>query len=721
LENVPIERLQAFYRKYYQPDNAVLVVSGKFDEAKTLALIQERFGAIPKPERSLDKGNLLFPTYTAEPTQDGERLVTLRRTGDVQVMMAAYHVPPGSHEDFAAVEVLADWLGKEPAGPLYKAVVETKKASGVSAGAYQLREPGLLSVVAEVRTGSSLEEAQKAVLKVVEEAALKGPTAEEVTRSKTALLKQFELQMNNPQSVGVGLSEWAAAGDWRLMFLFRDRIEKVTADDVKRVAGKYLKSSNRTLGQFLPTEKPERAEIPAVPDLAVVLKDYKGKAAVSAGEDFVATVENIEARTTRGALSSGVKTAYLPKKTRGGQVRVLGRFRFGSEKSLTGQEYNALFAGQMLMRGTKKHTRQQIQDEFDRLKARAFVVGGGSSANWSVETTRENLIPAMRLIAEILKEPAFDAKEFALLQEETLASYEESLQEPGTLANEALAIHLNPYPKGHPFSATSTREDIAAVKALKLADVKKFHANFYGASSGEIAVVGDFDAKEFNAVLEETLGSWKSPQAFTRIPEKFTSASTLDKDVDVADKANAVVAGALPFKLNDQSSDYPALVLANFLFGGGFLDSRLATRIRQKEGLSYGVGSSLVVSSWEEVAQLGFFAITAPENADKVEKAMREELDLVLKSGFSDDEMKKGKSGYLQSQEQNRVNDLSLAGALVGSLYLGRTLTFQAELEKKINALSKEDVLKAVQKYWVPGAFSVAKAGSFSKPPAASK
>ena len=256
IENVPIERLQAFYRRYYQPDNAMLVVAGKFDESKTLRLIQQKFGRIPRPRRSLSNGNLLFPTYTAEPTQDGERQVTLRRVGDVQVVEVVYHVPAGSHPDFAAVDVVTEILGSSPSGRLHKALVETKKAAASGTFAFQLREPGVLIGFANVRKEMSLDTASSILVRTVEGAASSAPTAEEVDRAKVTLLKNLDLTLNSSERVGLELSEWAAGGDWRLLYLHRDRLRKVTVADVKRVAGAYLKQSNRTLALFIPTEKP---------------------------------------------------------------------------------------------------------------------------------------------------------------------------------------------------------------------------------------------------------------------------------------------------------------------------------------------------------------------------------------------------------------------------------------------------------------------------------
>ena len=145
IEKVPIEKLQAFYHNYYQPDNAMLVVAGNFDESKTLAMIQTVFGAIPKPARKLSE------TYTEEPTQDGEREVDLRRTGDFQALTAVYHIPAGANPDFAALEVLQEVLSTPPSGRLYKALVDSKKAVSESGDAWQLHDPGILFFLAQVR------------------------------------------------------------------------------------------------------------------------------------------------------------------------------------------------------------------------------------------------------------------------------------------------------------------------------------------------------------------------------------------------------------------------------------------------------------------------------------------------------------------------------------------------------------------------------------------
>src|SRR5262249_2869098 len=188
------------------------------------------------------------------------------------------------------------------------------------------------------------------------------------------------LTLNSADRVGLQMSEWIGAGDWRLFFIHRDRVRTVTPEDVAKAAATYLKSSNRTVGMFYPTAKPDRAEIPAPPDIAALVKDYKGEGAIAAGEASDPSPAAIESRVARMALPGGLKLVLLPKKTRGSTVVVAMTLRYGDEKSLMNRATAAQMAGAMLMRGTSKHTRQQIKDEFDRLKAQAGVSGGPTPA-----------------------------------------------------------------------------------------------------------------------------------------------------------------------------------------------------------------------------------------------------------------------------------------------------------------------------------------------------
>lgn len=709
VENVPIDRLQAFYKKYYQPDNAVLVVAGKIDEAKTLDLINKKFGPIPRPTRELPK------IYTVEPVQDGERQVTLRRVGDTQYVMAGYHIPPGSHPDYAAVSIMGRILADTPSGRLYKSMVETKKATSIFNIGLQNKEPSYMLFGAELDKTASMDAARDALLQTVESFAAAPPSKEEVERFKAAALKNIELSFNEPNTIAIQLTNWIAQGDWRLLFLNRDRIKKVTPEDVQRVARNYLKQSNRTLGMFYPTAKPDRAEIPRVSDAEILamVKDYKGEATVAAGETFEATPANIEARTKRSTLG-GLKTAFLPKENRGDAVFVRLNLRFGDVKSLMNRSAAGQLAGQMLMRGTTKHTRQQIKDELDRLKARGGVSGGATSAGATIETTRQNLPEVLKLIAEILREPAFSQTEFDLLKQETITGLESQRSEPTTIAFSALNQHFNRYPKGDVRYSASLEESLKEVKTATLEEVKKFHKDFYGASTGELAIVGDFDEKEIAPLVTELFGNWKSPVNYQRVPSEYFDIPAANKSFETPDKANAFFIARLNVKMRDDNPDYPAMVLGNFMLGGGFLNSRLATRIRQKEGISYGVGSSFGAGSLDESGSFFANAIYAPQNAERLEAAFREEIKKVITEGFTAEEVEQAKKGWLLAQQRLRGQDNTLVNSLANYLFLNRTFAWNEELEERVEAITPAQVNAAMKKYLTPDKISIFKAGDFA-------
>ena len=706
IENVPIDRLQAFYRKYYQPDNAILVVAGRFDPDRALELVAEKFGVLPRPDRT--GANQLFRTYTAEPAQDGERTVTLRRVGDVQFAMAAYHMPPGSHEHFAAVDVMTHILTARPAGRLYQALVEPGLAANAFAGNFQLREPGILFAGTEVREGDSLEEAADVMLATIQALVDEPPTEEEVDRAKTDFLSGIELSFNNPQGIALQLSEWASMGDWRLFFLHRDRLERVTPDAVHQVAQAYLKPSNRTIGYYYPTEEtPARAEIPPPPDVGALVASYTGR------EAFEPTIENIEVRTERFELPNGLKIAFLAKENRGNAVNVRFSLRHGTEGALMGKATAAFLAGAMLMRGTENRSRQDISDELDRLKAQGNIGGGATIASGSFTTVRENLPAVLRLGAEILQQPAFDADEFELLREERLAGIESQMSEPQALVVQAFQRHFSEYPADHPRYSPTFEEQIERLEAATVVEARAFWQGFYGAQGGTMSVVGDFDAAEIRALIEELFGDWTASEAYARVPAQYREIEPLTLDIETPDKANAMMFAGLTVQMRDDHPDYPALLLGNHILGGG-MNSRMFSRIRGEEGLSYGVGSNYGAPPIDDNAQFIAFAIFAPENGDKVVASFTDILDVMLADGFTEEEFEGAKRGYLDQAQNARSNDAVIANMLSNSLFLDRPLAFTAEQEAAIEALTAGDVVAALRRHIDPAKLTIVRGGDFA-------
>ncbi|HTB69093.1 MAG TPA: insulinase family protein, partial [Steroidobacteraceae bacterium] len=441
IENVPITHLQSFYHTYYQPDNAVLIVAGNFDVVKTLAYIQRVFGVIPRPTRVLPN------PYTVEPAQDGEREVTLRRTGGQLVLIESFHIPADAQADSAALGLLTEMLNERPSGRLYKDLIATKLAVQASANAASLHDPGYLMFTVILPKEGNLPAARAALDKLLAGLTTEPFAEAELQRVKAQELNGYERLMNSSQQVASDLSENVAAGDWRLLFWDRDQMGKVTTADVQRVASTYLITSNLTVGTFIPEDKPLRAAIPAAPSLTAMLEGYAGSKVVEAGERFAATPANIEARTRRGTVGA-LKTALLERKSRGGRVSGVIRLHFGDVQSLQNLGDVGRLTGAMLMRGTAKHTRQQLQDELTRLKATLSVSGVADGASVSFETTRENLPAVLDLAAEVLQQPAFPADQLDEIKRQWLAQIDSSRTEPQAIATRTEGRYLSPYAAG---------------------------------------------------------------------------------------------------------------------------------------------------------------------------------------------------------------------------------------------------------------------------------
>ena len=707
IEKVPIENLKAFYKKYYQPDNATLVVAGKIDEAKTLELVNKYFGVIPKPTR------VLQPTYTVEPVQDGERFVELRRTGDVQAVAMAYHIPAGSHPDYAAIDVLNEVLTNEPTGRLYQSLVKTGKASSTWGYAAGQHDPGFIYLNADVLKEKSLDDVKKAMAATLDDLKTKPVTDDEVSKAKAKLLKDYETLFRNSTRVGTLLSEFIGQGDWRSGFLYRDYLKKVSPADVNRVANAYIMNSNRTTGVFIPTNNAQRAAIPERPDLAKELSGYKGEAAMAAGEAFDPSPDNIDKRTENVSLTGGAKYSLLQKETRGNTVEFRTTLRLGDESSLMHKGQTADFTAAMLKRGTAKHTQAQINEMLDKLQSTLNIYPSGQTVQVTGQTTRDKLPEYMDLVTEILHEPTFPSEEYKAIVAETISAIERERSEPQAIAGRELSRIGNDFPKGHILHANTVEEDLAAVNATTLDDVKKFYKEYYNGSTATASLVGDFDVAVAKQKMSKLLDNWSAIKSYTRVSDPYKEIKAEDKDIKTPDKKNAMLMAGMDFKMKDDNPDYPALMMGNFIFGQGFLNSRLATRIRQKEGISYGVGSFMSASALDDKTGFGSYAIYNPENRDKLMSAYKEELNKWVNEGITQEELDAAKTGIIQSRQRSRASDGQLASKLSSNLFLGRTMQFDKEIDEKLEKLTVAQVNAAIKKYIDPSKMSYVKAGDF--------
>lgn len=713
VEGVDIAQLKAFYLKYYRPDNATLIVSGKFDPARVLQWTQRYFGAIRV------SGTLPAPQYTLDAAQDGERAVTLRRAGGTPLLYVGYHIMPGAHPDYAAIELLSLILSDTPSGRLHKALTEQQKAAGVFGFSQALTDPGFLLLGAQMSPGQDPDVAARELLAVAESVSQTPITAAELARAKAKWLKSWDMGFADPQQVGVDLSEAVAQGDWRLYFALRDRVQAIELQDVQRVATQVLLPSNRTLGKYLPTPAPVRAPQPARVDVAQVLSSFKPRPTAAVAETFDASPANIDARTQRSEPLPGLRVALLPKATRGQAVKASLVLRFGNEQTLRGWGQVPVALAALLDKGTQSPAgtldRQQVQDRLDELQAEVSFSAGVGHLRVNIDARRDTLPSVIQLVAQLLRHPLLPADVLEESRQQALAAIEEQRKEPDALLSNSLARQANTYPKGDVRYVPDFDESVAEWREVDMAKVKAFHQQFLGMSRSEFAAVGDFDAKAVSQALSTAFQGWESAQPYTRVPDPWQTLKPARLELSTPDKQNAVMQVLLPVPLNDQHPDFPALMLANHLFGAGG-NSRLWNRIREKEGLSYNVYSAIQWNPWEPHSRWEAGAIFAPQNRIKVEQAFREELQRAIKDGFTQAELDAGRKGLLNFRQLGRAQDARLASVWASNLNLGRTFSEAERVDNALKQLTLAQVNQAFRQYIQPDQALVGFAGDFKKP-----
>jgi zinc protease len=710
VENVDIPRLQAFYRRYYQPDNATLIVSGRFDEARTLGWIAQFFGPIPRPARTLQ------PTYTLDPPQDGERTIMLRRVGGNPLVNVAYHITSGSHPDFAAAQVLARVVGDGPGSRLHERLVQRQLAASAFGFAWGLEEPGPLFFGIQLAPGQDVEKARAEMLAALDDVVKQPVTAAELERARTRLLNDWDSGYADPETVGVLLSGAIGLGDWRLFFLDRDRLRAVTLADVQRVAAERLRRDNRTIGTYVPTATPERAPAPQRVDVAAMVKDYKGDARAAAVAAFDPTPANLDARTVSAQLASGLKVALLPKPARGNVVQARLRLAMGDERSLTGRaEENALLAA-MLDKGGAGLTRQQIRDRFDQLRAEVAFAAHEQGVQVSIETRRDQLPEVLSLVGRLLREPALPVDGLQELQRQREAQIAAQRNEPDAVSSKALARHGNPYARGDLRYVPTFDEQLQDLRAVTVDSLRAYHRRFYSAAHGEFSAVGDFDAAAVRQALETALADWRTPadgpQAYARVPRPYVAPPPQRLQLATPDKQNAFVRVSLPLPLKELDADFPALLLVNEIFSGGG-GSRLWDRMRERDGLSYGVNSAILWNPYEPHSRYAVAGIFAPQNLSRMEAALREEIERARRDGFTASELEQARNGLMNTRRLSRAQDAGLAGALLRNAELGRTFSVSQQVDDAIARLTLDEVNAALRRHLDPSRWSVAWAGDF--------
>jgi zinc protease len=697
IERVPAIKLKEFYSYYYQPDNAVLIIAGQFDREYALKLVERHFAAIKKPTRILEQ------TYTQEPAQDGPRHLRLERIGDMASIGFAYHIPQAFDPDQAALRVFIDAITDEPAGIIYKELIATGRCSELFGMTYALCEPGMAMCFLRPVENNQAIMIEEELKELIECRAYKSLDDEQVNRIKARQLKRFKLALASSKDLAIKLSEAIACGDWRLFFWHKEQLKKVTLGDVISVAKKYFVASNRTSGVFIPQKEVVRVDIERV--LSLDTLDNLGEdSGLKAGEAFVATAANIESLVQR-IETRNYKHAVLAKKTRGEAVHISAIMRYGHEQVLNSYKEELSLLPALLWRGTDRYDYQALRDYLDSLMSSMDLGGHAGLITSSIKSEYSYVKAVGELLAHIISSPAFKPEEFRIVRQREIDDCEEVKNDPQRLCFQELERLKNPWPKDSIHYVQSYEEKIHDLKNLELARIKQAYESLVACQSLCLAIVGDSDKEALLHISHEFNQATHKPD-FKRIARPFINNKIEECYFDTPDKEMAIIAMATNFAMRDDHTLYPALKLANYIFGET-MNSRLMLRIREKEGISYGAGSWLEISRHEENASLSIYAQAAPQTAKKALAAVKEEWDRFMSDGVLEAELRAAQESIWLSFQNLLANDSYVASTLTRDLEIGRDFMWRQNLFMAMRNLEPEEINSALEKWWQEARFSL--------------
>ncbi|MBI5771421.1 MAG: insulinase family protein [Verrucomicrobia bacterium] len=710
IEKVSIEKLRAFYDTFYWPDNATVTVIGDFAPATALALLKKYFGAIPRAPHPIPQ------LYTEEPPQTGPRRVTVKRPGEVGAVQLAYKVPAATHADHAALDILATLLSAGKTSRLYRALIDQNLAISADAAKGYFHDNTLFNLTALLAPNVTHEQVEKALLAEVAKIRTGGATADEVTRAINQRLARIAYSRDGSFAIAGQINEDIAVGNWTLYSAMPEKLHAVTAADVNRVAKTYLLEDQSTTGWFIPVAEGGAASAPGAksrgphfyrqpegrsPLAGDGLTESRAStllpardAAPSTGSSGGAQIApQVRRRTVAGLDVLTLKTSIKDV------ITLRAAFAAGDAFNPPGNSAIADLTAGMIDKGTVKQDKFAVAGALEQAGATLGFGTGSHTLNVSGKFLRKDTALVLGLIGEQLRTPRFDAGEFAKIKKQLAGQRRRAMEDTDYRAGNAFERAV--FPEGHPNRPPADEKYLADLEAATLEQVKAFHAAHYGPTSFQLVLVGDVDDLAINTALGAAFEGWQGGHGLDAAKQAPALAAARTEKVAMPGKTSVSLVIGQPSGLRYTDADRLALNLATSVLGSGFFSARLLDIIRNKEGLTYGIGAQLANDNYTD-GSWAIQATFAPELLDKGLASTTRELRRFYEQGVTAEEFATFKVTLSGSYKVQLATTGGVAGTLLNALQRGLDPEWVDEYPKRLQALTLEEVNAAIKKHLAP-------------------
>ena len=652
------EQVMQYYKTRYVPNNLTFIIVGDVDAERVHQQLTDLFK--PYPEKSLQP--VFIPT---EPPQLGPREVHQEFATELSHLSLAWHIPAVTNPDVPALDLLSTILGEGRSSRLYRRVrEEAGLAFRISAFSYTPGDPGLFGIDATVDP-KKREGAEQLALQIVDQVKRSGVTADELTKAKKIMLSHHlgALTTMRGQASDVG-SNWLLTRDLNFSRHYLDAIQKVTLDDIKRVAAQYLTENNLTVISLNPKGS--------------LAAKTEGPKAAAAGE-----IQKFE-------LSNGLRL-LVREDPRLPLVAMGAVFRGGLLAENPQDNGITHLMAKVLLKGTKTRTAEQIANEIEAVGGSISSESGNNSFGVSVDVMKPDLKLGVGLLSDVLLNGTMPEKAISREKETQIAAIQQEEEQLTTVARNIMRQALFPQ---HPYALRSSGS-VGSVQRLTQKDLVDFRDRYVVAKNGVIYVFGDVKAAEVKQLVEQALGTMK-PGALALTDAKPSTPLGKPETVESRkDKAQGVI--MVGFRGASLSSpDRYALELIDE--ASSDLGSRFFIRIREQMGLAYYVGASQMQGLVPGL--FSFYLGTDPQKIEPVKTALLDEIHKLANEGLGAEELARAKKKLIGQQEiANQSNDAFGYHCALDELY-GLGFNYYKQLEHDVNAVTLEDIKQVAAKYF---------------------
>lgn len=705
LQSIKMDELNKFYRTWYAPNNAVMVISGKFDKTEVLKQIDQNFSSISARQ---------IPAQTQVPVLDSSQIKQRNFLVQKGSEFAKFNIYlNGRNEKIKSALALSPALySMQPSGHLYQSIVETGLSTVVQATTWLDQDFNLFFIGAIYAPNHDPKKVKAALISGVEKGQPFNET--ELNRVKNLIQNQADSILSNAAALGGRLSDYYVSyqGDWTQYFSDLQRVKNLKLDEVNRTLTEFLVPEHRISGDIQPTpEDQKKALQQQVTEPAKTLDQTDSKEEPLKDKveyqyevaEYVKTSKNYllatEKKIQRGKLKNGIQYAFYPTSTRDDKTYATISVDFGTEKSLFNQGEVLDLMAYLMLRGSDQYTLQEIADKSIAAGGGATAIASGNGITIQIVAKKDKFEDFFKFMLAVLKNPKFEQSQFDLIKSQSLSVLDRPYTEPETVAALTISRILETYQPGdlrYHFEPDLAKQQMQATTVEK---VKQLYQNFFISNHAQIAITGDYQTATMLQLIQQELGSWKAKLPYQRLSSDYQAYSAKKIHALSEQREFGNYQAILTFPAGADHPDAPALILFSYILGDSQLSSRLAQELREKNALVYSFGSGLNLDDWVDSGALTIEANYTAGKSTQVSQGVYKVLNDLLSQGVTEQELEAAKANILKKRVTALEDERNIHQMLTPQLERNRDLLFREKRDQALEKLTKADVDAVIKKY----------------------